>query len=234
LHAGPVGEQRVEADPVGATPQTLAPPPGHLDQSTPDQLGERRPVLVGGICNLGPPGRDRADVVRARRPAVCEQDRVDRGLDIGAAFSGEQVGQFLLRLAERVEQVVSAEAEVGARRLMFLLMEPPGHEPRRRAVHLLAGIAPSTLLIEPSLKLGPFQCVAPHGRAKLDRAERAPDLVALEEISKVSRDAASQIPPRLAADQTRVASHVVHPAMCNSGVVNESSKPASGLDFPRT
>ena len=69
-------------------------------------------MLVGGICNLGPPGRDRADVVRARRPAVCEQDRVDRGLDIGGAFAGEQVGKLLVGLAERVEQVVPAQAKV--------------------------------------------------------------------------------------------------------------------------
>jgi hypothetical protein len=101
----------------------------------------------------------------------------------------------------------------------------------RFAVQTLAGIAAAALLIEPSLQLGPLQCVAADGLAKLDRAERAPDLVAPEEAGEINRNAASEIPPRVAADQARVFRHVVHPAMCNSGVVNRELKAAARLDF---
>jgi hypothetical protein len=173
----------------------------------PDQF-RRRTVLE--VANTVPDRRAR----RLGQPAF-DQDLVDRGLDISApspASKSANTGSLSLSL-ERVEQVIFTQSEVQVGRPTLLRMEPPGHQPRRHTIQLLAGGASCALLVEPSLKGEPGRCVTADGFAVLDRAWRAPDLGALQEVGKVSRDAASELPPRLAAHQTRVASHLVHPGL---------------------
>jgi hypothetical protein len=95
-------EQGIEAEPVGTAPQPRAAPPGGLDQGAADQLGQRGAVLLGSVGDAHFLGLNAADDMRARRPAIGDQDLVDRGLDglFGAAV--EQIEQLVIGLAKRV------------------------------------------------------------------------------------------------------------------------------------
>ena len=114
----------------------------------------------------------------------------------------EQVGQFLLGLAERVEQVISAQAKVrgAARRSCSGTSWRPAPALRRSASRRHRA---GTLLIEPSLKREPGRSVAADRLAVFARLQALPDLGATEESDQVGRtlSRANTSAPCAASDQ---------------------------------
>jgi hypothetical protein len=90
-------EKRVIPD-MRAALQTFPTAPRQLDQYLEPIRTGPPGAGRGASATLVLRGRDAAGGVRASRLVVREQDRVDRGLDIGAGLAREQFGQLLLGL----------------------------------------------------------------------------------------------------------------------------------------